>query len=237
MLSADGSILLETFSLLWCLAVMRILLQDLRYAWHSLRRSPAFPVAAIITLAIGIGATTAIFSTVNAVLLKPLPYPDAQDLYSLRTTLTDGRVTSGLLSPVEVVRLNDPNLSIARVAGLQPNDVTLLRTDGTPLKTVAYAVSPGFFDVFGLPMTLGGLSNAPAPNTPPSVIISYRIWQDMFGGDPSVVDKPIRFAEITTKVGGVAPRDFDTPHGANFWFGIPMDPRGVNHNFEGFMRV
>src|SRR5262245_18092542 len=152
---------------------MRILFQDLRFAWHALRRTPAFPIAAIITLAIGIGATTAIFSTVNAVLLKPLPYPDAQDLYSLRTTLTDGRVTSGLLSPVEVVLLNDPTLSIARVAGLQPNDVTLLRTDGTPLKTVAYAVSPGFFDVFGLPMTLGGLSNAPpAPNSQPSVIIS-----------------------------------------------------------------
>src|SRR5262245_2847206 len=154
MLSADGSILLETFSLLWCLAVMRILLQDLRYAWHSLRRSPAFPVAAIITLAIGIGATTAIFSTVNAVLLKPLPYPDAQDLYSLRTTLTDGRVTSGLLSPVEVVRLNDPNLSIARVAGLQPIDVTLVRSDGRLREALAPARRPGFVEVFGCAMTL-----------------------------------------------------------------------------------
>src|SRR5262245_11173841 len=160
---------------------MGTFLSDLRFAFRSLRKTPAFPLAAIGTLALGIGATTAIFSTVNAVLLKPLPYPDAQDLYSVRTTLTDGRVTSGLLSPVEIVRLNDPSLSITRVAGLQPNDVTLLRSDGTPLKTVAYAVSPGFFDVFGLPMTLGGLSNAPpAPNTPPSVIISHRMWQDLF---------------------------------------------------------
>ena len=217
---------------------MRILLQDLRFAWHTLSRTPAFPLAAILTLAIGIGATTAIFSTVNAVLLKPLPYPESHDLYSLRTTLTDGRVTSGLLSPVEIVRLNDPNLSITKVAGLQPNDVTLLRSDGTPLKTVAYAVSEGFFDVFGLPMTLGGFSKGPLPpNTPPKVVISYRMWQDLFGGDSAVVDKPIRFAEITTTVAGVAARDFDTPHGANFWFQFPMDPRGVNHNFEGFMRV
>ena len=217
---------------------MRILLQDLRFAWQTLRRTPAFPLAAILTLAIGIGATTAIFSTVNAVLLKPLPYPEAHDLYSLRTTLTDGRVTSGLLSPVEIVRLNDPSLSIAMVAGLQPNDVTLLRNDGTPLKTVAYAVSEGFFDVFGLPMTLGGFSKGPPPpNTPPKVVISYRMWQDLFGGDSAVVDKPIRFAEITTTVAAVAPRNFDTPHGANFWFQVPMDPRGVNHNFEGFMRV
>src|SRR5262245_54594955 len=103
---------------------MRILLQDLRFAFYALRRTPAFPLAAIVTLAIGIGATTAIFSTVNAVLLKPLPYPNAKDLYSLHTTLTDGRVTSGLLSPVELTRLNDPSLSIVHVSGVQPQDVT-----------------------------------------------------------------------------------------------------------------
>jgi predicted permease len=217
---------------------MSTFLQDLRFAWHTLRRTPAFPLAAILTLAIGIGATTAIFSTVNAVLLKPLPYPGARDLYSLRTTVTDGRVTSGLLSPVEVIRLNDPSLSIVHVAGLQPIDATLLRNDGTPLKTVAYAVSEGFFDLFGLPMTLGGFpKQPPAPNTPPTVVISYRMWQDLYGGDPAVAGKPIRFAEIQTTVTGVAPRNFDTPHGANFWIQTPLDPQGVNHNYEGFMRV
>src|SRR4051812_25457287 len=179
---------------------MGIFLQDLRFAWHTLRRTPAFPLAAIITLAIGIGATTAIFSTVNAVLLKPLPYPNPGDLYSLHTTLTDGRVTSGLLSPVELVRLNDPNLSIARVAGLQPNDVTLLRNDGTPLKTTAYAVSEGFFGVFALPMTLGGFPEKAIANIPPTVVVSYRMWQDLYGGDPNVVGKPIKFAEIATTV-------------------------------------
>ena len=115
--------------------------QDLRFAVRSLRRAPGFAVAAISTLAIGIAATTAIFSTVNAVLLEPLPYPNAGDLYSLRTELTDGRVTTGNLAPVEIVRLNDPSLSIARAAGLIANDVTLLQNDGTPMKTRAYGVS------------------------------------------------------------------------------------------------
>jgi putative ABC transport system permease protein len=203
-----------------------------------MRRTPAFPLAAIVTLAIGIGATTAIFSTVNAALLKSLPYPNSTDLYSVRTTLTDGRVTTGLLSPVELQRLNGPNLSIARVAGLTPNDVTLLRNDGTPLKTVAYGVSEGFFDVFGLPLTMGGFSKAPpSPNTPPQVMISYRIWKDLYGGASDVVGKPIRFAEIQTTIAGVAPKDFDTPAGANFWFQIPLDPKGVAHNFEGYMRI
>ena len=128
---------------------MGTFLQDLRFAWNTMRRAPAFALAAVLTLAIGIGATTAIFSTVNAALLKPLPYPGAQDLYSIRTTLPAGRVTSGLLSPVEIVRLNDPSLSVVHVAGMQGNDVTLLRNDGTPLKTIAYAVSEGFFNLFG----------------------------------------------------------------------------------------
>jgi hypothetical protein len=111
---------------------MGTFLQDLRFALHAFRRTPAFPLAAIATLAIGIGATTAIFSTINAVLLKPLPYPSPRDLYSIRTNLTDGRVTSGLLAPVEIVRLNKSNVSAVHVAGLQGNDVTLLRNDGTP---------------------------------------------------------------------------------------------------------
>jgi putative ABC transport system permease protein len=219
-------------------ATMGTLVQDLRYALRTLRKTPAFLLAAIATLAIGIGATTAIFSTVNAALLNPLPYPASGDLYSLRTALTDGRVTTGNLSPVEIIRLNDPSLSIVRAAGLLGQDVTLLRNDGTPLKTRAYGVSEGFFELFGLPMTLGGFGSAPpAENAPPTVVLSHRIWQDLYGGDPAVVGKPLRFAEITTAVGGVAPRDFDTPHGANFWFQIPLDPKGVNHSFEGFMRV
>jgi putative ABC transport system permease protein len=216
---------------------MSTLLQDLRFAWNTMQRTPAFPLAAIVTLAIGIGATTAIFSTVNAALLKPLPYPSPRDLYSLRTTLTDGRVTTGLLSPVEIVRLNDPKLSIVRAAGLSGNDVTLLRGDGTPLKTRAYAVTEGFFELFGLPMTRGGFPKNPPPNSPPSVVISYRMWQELYGGDPAVVGKSIRFAELATTVSAVAPRDFDTPPGANFWLQVGMDPQGVAHNFEGFMRV
>lgn len=217
---------------------MSTFLNDLRFALRTLRRSPAFAIAATGTLAIGIAATTAIFSTVNAALLKPLPYPEPGNLYSLRTELTDGRVTTGNLAPVEIVRLNDPALSIERAAGMIGNDVTLLQNDGTPMKTRAYAVSPGFFEVFGLPMTLGRFDAAPAsPDTPPTIVVSYRIWQDMFGGDPAVIGKTVRFAEVTATVAGVAPRDFDTPAGANFWFQVPLDPNGINHSFEGFMRL
>src|SRR6476646_11358960 len=123
---------------------MATFMQDLRYAVRSLLKAPAFPLSAIATLALGIGATTAIFSTLNAVLLKPLPYPNPQDLYSLRTTLTDGRVTTGLLSGGEIFRLNDPKLSIERAAGFQSFDLTLIAADGTPSHVQAHAVSEGF---------------------------------------------------------------------------------------------
>ena len=154
---------------------MGTLLQDIRFALRSFRRAPAFPLAAIVTLALGIGATTAIFSTLNAVLLKPLPYPGAEDLYNIRTTLTDGRVTTGMLSNGEISRLNDPQLSIVRAAGMQSNDLTLLHDDGTPEHVKVYGVTEGFFELFGLPMTLGGFAHEnfvppapPPPNTQPA---------------------------------------------------------------------
>jgi putative ABC transport system permease protein len=229
---------------------MDTLLQDLRFALRSFRRAPAFPLAAIATLALGIGATTAIFSTLNAVLLKPLPYPQPENLYNIRTTLTDGRVTTGMLSNGELSRLNAPNLSIVRAAGLVSNDLTLIHPDGTPQHVKINGVTEGFFEVFGLPMTLGGFvhehfavpappppNTPPAPRLPPAVVISYRVWQDLYHADPAVAGKPIRFAEFASTVAGVAPRDFDTPHGGDFWLaqGLPKDD--VNHFFDGYMRL
>ena len=218
---------------------MDTLLQDLRFALRNLRKTPAFPLAAIATLALGVGATTAIFSTVNAVLLRPLPYPDAGDLYALRTTLTDGRVTTGLLAPSEIARLNAPELSIARAAGLVAQDATFLASDGTPRRTRVYAVTEGFFELFGLPLALGpGFTpERLTANAPPVVVISHRVWRTEFGSDPAIVGKPIRFAEITTTIAGVANEAFDTPHNADFWFGIRADPQGVAHGFDGYMRL
>src|SRR5690349_11952882 len=189
---------------------METLLQDVRVTLRAFRRSPGFPLTAIATLALGIGATTAIFTTLSAVLLKPLPYPEPQNLYSLPTALTDGRVTTGLLSGGEIYRLNDPKLSIERAAGFLPGDVTLLAADDTPTRVQVAVVSEGFFELFGLPMTLGGFKHEdstpfqpPPPNAPPqpgpapAVVISTRMWKTLFNNDPAVVGKPIRFAEFS----------------------------------------
>jgi len=219
---------------------MSTLLQDLRFAFRSLRKAPAFSLAAIATLALGIGATTAIFSTVNAVLLRPLPYPNPENLYGVRTALTDGRVTTGMVAASELLRLNNPDLSIARANGIQQVDGTLLVGDeNTPKNVPVYLVGEGFFELFELPMTLGGFKPEHfAAQGPPGVaVISYRVWQDMYNGDPAVVGKPLRFAGFTTTVAGVAPKAFDTPHNADFWLPFRMNATDVNHSFDGIMRV
>ena len=229
---------------------METVLQDIRVTLRAFRRSPGFPLTAIATLALGIGATTAIFTALSAVLLKPLPYPNPDDLYSLRTALTDGRITTGLLSGGEIYRLNDPSLSIERAAGFQSGDLTLLAADDTPSHVTVYGVTEGFFELFALPMTMGGFSSTdftpfqpPAPNAPPqqgplpAVVISTRLWKTLYNGDPAVIGKSIRFAEFNSTISGVAPRDFDMPHGADIWIAQRTPSNDVNHGQQGFVRL
>ena len=229
---------------------METVLQDVRVALRAFRRSPGFALTAVATLALGIGATTAIFTALSAVLLKPLPYPNPDDLYALRTALTDGRVTTGLLSGAEIFRLNDPKLSIERAAGFQSGDLTLIAADGTPSHVEFYQVTEGFFEVFGLPMTVGGFShddftplpppprNAPPQQGPsPAVVISPRLWKQLYHSDPQVVGKPIHFAEFNSTVSGVAPRDLDIPHGGDVFVADRVPADDPNHGREAFMRL
>ncbi len=229
---------------------MENFLQDVRLTLRNFRRSPGFPLTAIATLALGIGATTAIFTTLSAVLLKPLPYPKPETLYNLRTALTDGRVTTGLLSGSEIFRLNDPKLSIERAAGYQPGDLTLLADDETPSRTRVAAVTEGFFELFGLPMATGGFKHddftpfqppppgaAPQQGPPPAIVISNRLWKERYNSDPAIVGKTIRFAEFTSTISGVAPRDLEIPRDADVFLAQRTPANDVNHGQEAFMRL
>jgi putative ABC transport system permease protein len=214
-------------------------LNDLTFTFRSLRRQPAFTLAAVATLAVGIGATTAIFSTVNAALLRPLPYPRSDDLRALYAPATDGRFTTGRDSGVEITRLNNPAFSIVHASGSQRGDATIIRDDGTPLPAVLFAVTDGFFELFGLPMS-AGRAFTPQEHlhgTSRSAVLSYRLWHDLFGGNPGVVGKPIRLAEGPVTIVGVAARDFDIPHGADLWINAVVTPQSIGHGFDGYLRV
>jgi putative ABC transport system permease protein len=226
---------------------MERIVHDLRYALRKLAGAPAFTLAAVATLAIGIGATTAIFSTVNATLLRPLPFAHPEDLIALRTRYADGRVTTGLVAAVELARLSESSVSIERAVGMSssPFDVTLLRDGAQPVHASVYGVGEGFFDLFGLPMTLGtGFTheqhvpiNQNGPGPPPAAVLSHRAWTEMFGSDRQIVGKTIRFAEFDSTVAGVAARDLDLPHGADFWINLRLNPQDVGHGLSAILRV
>jgi putative ABC transport system permease protein len=212
--------------------------QDIRYAVRSLRGAPTFTAVALITLALGIAATTAIFSTVNATLLRPLPYLRPAELVDVHTRLVDGRVTTGLVSAAEIATLASLSSHVDRVTGYfsRPFDSSLIRDDGTPVSVVLSGVGEGFFDVLGPPMTRGRSfsreEHIPAGRDAPFfLVISDAAWQRLFGRDPDIVGKTIRIAEIPVGISviGVASPLVDLPHGVDFWFNGRIPPQDVAH--------
>jgi putative ABC transport system permease protein len=216
-----------------------VLRQDLRYAVRSLSQAPAFTLAAVSTLALGIGATTAIFSVANAALLRPLPYPHSEDLWTVHTKFTDGRVTSGLVGPVEFTRLKDPALPIMNAAMSVHQDLTLLRTDGTPLAIAASGIDDGFLPLFGVPLILGGGFTPEHfhKNGPAGVVISSRLWHSEFAGDPGIVGKTLTLTNGSGPILGVAPPEMDVPRGTDVWLNLQLDPQSTDHSFDGYLRV
>src|SRR5262249_16111370 len=145
-------------------------------------------------------------------------------------------------SGVELARLNDPSVSIERAAGSARFDTTILRDDGTPVSTMGYAVTEGFFDLFRVPIVLGR-AFTPADHTPaapPVVVLSHHMWRDLFGGDPNVIGKLLRTTNGAAQgqtVVGVAHPDFDVPRGADFWFNFSITPQATGHGLDGYVRI
>jgi putative ABC transport system permease protein len=216
------------------------MLTDLRFSLRLLRRHPGFAFAAIATLAVGIGATTAIFSTVNAAVLRPLPFPHPEDLFAVDTPATDGRFTTGLVSGVEIAHLLTPQGSVVNAAGSGRVDTTILRDDGTTVSAVAYGVTDGFFDMFGMPMAAGRsfTHEEYAPRAPQVAVLSFRVWRDLYGSDRATVGKSMRTVNApTVTIVGIAAADFDIPHGADFWLNFAITPQATGHGFAGYARV
>lgn len=211
---------------------------ELKLAIRSLLRQPSFTLAAVGTLALGITASTAVFSTVNAALLRPLPFPDAENIYSLRTEMSDGRYTSGLVGPAELLDLTLATDDIvAGALGRRVNET--LVTEGGAFQTVLYGVSRDFFRLFDARVALGrGFEPVEfEPGPPRAVVLSHRSWQRYFGGDPAIVGRKIQLAGMAVPVVGIAAPEFDFPTGADLWFAMHMRPDDVSHLFEAYIRL
>ena len=196
------------------LRVLEDLWQDLRYAARMLRKQPTFTLAAVLTLAIGIGATTAIFSVVYSVLIKPLPYPNADELVSIRHTATSGINFSdqgSSTAPSMLFTYRDENRTFAHI-GLWWQLGLTLTGQGDPERVRALLVSDGTLQALGVqPMRGRSFTEAdhgPAAQGPVPIILSHAFWQRRFGGDESTLGRDVSIDIGPAQVVGIMPPDF-----------------------------
>lgn len=207
------------------------LFQDIRFALRSMRKSPGFSIVAILTLALGIGANTAIFTVVNAVFFNPIPVKDADRLVNLYTI--DPGVSTGPLAFLPISLLNGQD--IAR--DIQAFSATALNTpfgvgvsmtiDGQPSRYVADSVSANYFDVLGVPAYLGRTFRAgeDLDGAAPVMVLSHGLWERKFASNPNVVGQTVLLNGQGFTVIGVAPRGFQgatTLGGTDMWVTMSM---------------
>src|SRR5687768_10138101 len=179
--------------------------QDAAYALRTLRRTPSFTVVAIASLALGIGATSAIFSVVHGVLLQSLPYPSAERLYEIRTLYPDG--TGYSLSAADFMSVREHNRIFDRVEAYSSGTFTLLGA-GEPREVRGANVSDGFFDLLGLQVAVGRgfAAEENQPGRTAVAVLDHDFWAREFGGDRSVLNKTVSVGgDPYTIVGILAP--------------------------------
>jgi putative ABC transport system permease protein len=205
--------------------------QDIRYALRNLRKAPGFAVVAIITLALGIGASSAIFSVIENVLMEPFPYPDAQRFYSIRIHDTERSEPGGRggFSGPEYLDYVEQNHAFDRV--IAANNVDVLYRAGAGTQRFDGAnVTPGTFEFLGLPALLGRVMQ-PAdfePGAPPVFVLRYKTWVKSFGADPAIVNKTFVLNGVAMTLVGIMPPRFGW-WGADVW--IPKKPdKAVSSN-------
>jgi predicted permease len=190
-------------------AFMEGLSQDLRYSLRTLRGSFWFSSVIVLTLALGIGANSAIFTLVNGVILKPLPYPEPDRLVMLwETSVRSGEL--GTVAPANYYDWHQQTHSFEKMAAIDPYPDFILTGSGEPQRLAGAAVSQEFFSLFGVHMVLGRdfLPEEDHPGSSQVVILSYSTWMRFFGGRTDVVGRSIRLNDASYTVVAVLPRSF-----------------------------
>ena len=209
---------------------MEILRQDLRYAFRRLLKSPGFTIIAVVTLALGIGANSAIFSVINGVLLRPLPYPEPGRLVGLFHLFDGDRDTMSGPNFFDVKALSR---TLSDAAAISRSRV-ILTGRGEPVRLDGAEVSGSLFSVLGVPALLGRTLR-PDDNQPGAnrhvVVLSYGLWQQRFGSDPNMIGGKIMLDGVATEVVGVMPKGFTYPAGRALW-----TPLEYNENFTSKQR-
>ncbi|HEX7050810.1 MAG TPA: ABC transporter permease [Longimicrobiales bacterium] len=186
-------------------------LHDLRYALRTLRRTPGFTMVAVLTLALGIGANTAIFSVIDGVLLRPVPFADADRLMMVWETDRNSGTTREPASVPDYLDFGERSTRFERLAAFAGTELNLTPDDGAPLRLTALAVTHEFLPLVGIEPRIGRSFTAAedAPGGPHAVLISEDLWARLFARDPGVVGRTLRLDDVVYTVIGVLPSGAD----------------------------
>ena len=209
-------------------------LRDLALAWRGLRRNPGFGAAAVLTLTLGIGANTAIFSWIDGLLLRPLPFPHPDQLVDVWQVRLDD--DSHLVSPANFFDWRRSARSFSGLASYASGSGTLVGT-GEPALVGTATVSANFFEVIGSRCIAGRgflrREQPPSAAAPREAVLSYRLWQDRFDGSPRAIGQVVRLDGQPYQVVGVMPSDMRFPAGADLWQLAPHDVPDLPFPYPG----
>src|SRR5215216_4633675 len=195
---------------------MRTLLQDVRYGARAMRANPGFTAVAVVALALGIGANTAIFSVVNAVLLRPLGYPNAGRVVAIQELNREGRRVQ--VTPANFLDWREQSSAFEHMAAILSRTSNLASNDEAERIDLAMT-SANFFEVFGVRPRAGRffLPEEEKAGHAPVVVLSHALWRRRFGADPSVLGKSVTLDGRSYEVVGVAPEGFAYPDRTEAW--------------------
>jgi len=208
------------------------MINDLRYATRAFFRTPGFTVVAILTLALGIGTNTAIFSIVNGVLLRPLPYPHTPEIVQVWST--SAGEPKGAHGPADFLEFQRDNRTLLMLAAYREDALTILPPRAEPVRVSGALVTIDYFDVFGMPAALGRtFSRSIDGNTnEPLVVLSHAAWTEQFSADPQIVSQRVRINGVAHTIVGVMPAAFAYPAGAKAWVlsakAVPLPPLDIS---------
>ncbi|HEY2820124.1 MAG TPA: ABC transporter permease [Candidatus Acidoferrum sp.] len=212
------------------------LAQDLRYAFRTLRKNPGFTLVAILTLALGIGANTAVFSVIDSVILRPLPFANANRLVWLNGKFPLSDLAD--ISPPDFLDYRASNQSFDRLVAMG-NDPSPSNLSGNRSEQVMVSiVTANFFETLGIPPLGRDFTQSDEQfNLPQVAILGHGIWMRDFGSDPSIVGKTIRLDGASVTVVGVLPTDIPLLSEAQIWQPTPMRNQGMQFRRGHFLKV
>jgi len=220
---------------------MNAFTQDVRQAWRGMRRRPAFTLVIVLSLALGIGANTTIFSIVNTVLVRPLPYEDEDRLVRIRDLrIRPGRESRAInVSPINYSHLKEQAQAFVDV-GAQTDQNFNLAGSEQPERVNGILSSHNVLDLLGLEPMLGRgfLPEEDLPDAPAKVVIlGYELWARQFGSDPNVLDKTILLDDEAYTVIGVMPNYYTYPWDGDLWIPMGLNPQDEEINAYHFLHV